>query len=88
MSAKSTIMPAADLQTAPWLAHESFSADLFSIIAQGMPSPDDSVYLVSREGKKFTIKEKVLKDSSDFFKAALENSMRESGKKIIPFPLD
>ncbi len=54
--------------------------DLFSVIQQGFPSTDEVVYLVSEDGKKFPIQENVLKSSSDFFKAALENNMRESGK--------
>jgi hypothetical protein len=55
------------------------NADVFSSILQGVSTVDELVYLVSRDGKKFPIQEEVLKHSSDFFKAARETTMRESG---------
>jgi hypothetical protein len=55
-------------------------AGLFSTIQQGLPSVNEAVYLVSRDGEKFSVQEHVLKGSSDFFKATLENKMREAGK--------
>ncbi len=44
-------------------------ADLLSAIQQGIPSSDETVHLVSNDGKKFAMHEQVLKGSSDFFKA-------------------
>ena len=55
-------------------------ADWFSAICRGIPDADQIVYLVSKEGKRFPVHEEVLKSSSDYFTAALENGMRESGK--------
>jgi hypothetical protein len=55
-------------------------AGLFSTIQQGLACKDEIVFLVSKEGKEFSIQENVLKGNSDFFKATLENKMRESGK--------
>jgi hypothetical protein len=82
-TSKSADLPVAASQSANGSpSSQATTADLFSVILQGIPSLDDSVYLVSRDGKKFAIHEKVLKDSSDFFKAALENNMRESGKYL------
>jgi hypothetical protein len=56
------------------------NASLFSMIQRGIPASDEVVYLVSREGKKLAIQEQVLKNGSNFFRATLETSMRESGK--------
>jgi hypothetical protein len=53
-------------------------SNIFSFFLQ--PKTSSNVCLVSREGMKFPIQEDVLKGSSDFFKAALENKTRESGK--------
>jgi hypothetical protein len=64
------------LHTHSTMAH----AALISVIQQGIASMDEVVYLVSQDGKKYPIQEQVLKGSSDFFWAALEINMRESGK--------
>jgi hypothetical protein len=55
-------------------------ANLFSAIMRGIPSAREVVHLVPRAGEKVPVHEQVLKDSSDFFKASLENGMQESGK--------
>jgi hypothetical protein len=54
--------------------------DVFAVIGRGIPNSDQVVYLISRDGQKFPVHEDVLKASSNFFKAALENGMKESGK--------
>jgi hypothetical protein len=56
------------------------SADMLSVIRRGIPTIDEICYLVSSDGQKFPIHEKVFKESSEVFKAALEICMQESGK--------
>jgi hypothetical protein len=62
-----------------WPLTHGAATDLFSALLQGIGSPDGQVCLVSRDGKKFAMQENVLASSSDFFKAALESNMRETG---------
>jgi len=63
----------------PWNKSVS-SAETFSAILQGVPAADESIFLVSKDGRKFAVQAQVLKASSDFFRATLENEMLESGK--------
>jgi hypothetical protein len=79
--AKSTECGSRDKQIGSTV-HEATSKGLFSAIKHGIASMDEVVFLVSRDGKKFPIQEEVLKVSSDFFKATLETSMKESGKGL------
>jgi hypothetical protein len=66
------------------LQHSTMAhAALISVIQQGIADMDEVVYLVSQDAKRFPIQEQVLKSSSDFFRAALEINMRESGKYLF-----
>jgi hypothetical protein len=59
--------------------NSSSEADLFASICRGIPEANEIVYLVARDGKRFLVREEVLTASTDYFKAALQNGMRESG---------
>jgi hypothetical protein len=61
-------------------AKKNEGSDLFSAILSGVGKIQEQVYLVSKDGEKFFIHEAELEASSDFFKAALRNGMKESGK--------
>jgi hypothetical protein len=67
-------------------AHPGLPAgeDLFSIMMSAVASTDKQVYLVAKDGTSFPCQEAVLKASSNFFSAALDNGMRETSK-IPPF---
>ncbi len=55
------------------------AANLCSAFMRGIPSARNVVHLVPKVGEKVPVHEQVLKNSSEFFKAALEIRMSESG---------
>ncbi len=61
--------------------------DVFSIIFNGIANAQQQITLVSKDGQRFFVHEKDLKASSDFFQAALEIGMRESGKRQMSLSL-
>jgi hypothetical protein len=59
------------------------SSDLFSAILLGVGTTDEQAVLVSKDGRRFYVNGSLLKASSGFFEAALENGMQESGKLLV-----
>jgi hypothetical protein len=52
-----------------------------STLSSELPWPkDETLVLVSSEGERFTVEERLAKASSPYFEALLSNDMQESGK--------
>jgi hypothetical protein len=54
--------------------------DWASIIRAGVFTSDESIILISKEGKQFIVKEQVAKSCTPYFEGLLGNGMREAGE--------
>jgi hypothetical protein len=69
--------------------------DCACVVQAAVYSPDESIFLVSREGTRFAVNEQLARRCSPYFQGLLQNGMREAGKfaictkqhEIDPIPL-